>query len=684
MVTVLPRHSPYVGLTPFQETDAEFFFGRRAAAHALLAKWLESRLVVLHGRAGVGKTSLLWAGVLPNLVSTDADVLPVGPDADDGLVRSTGNPYLESLLRCWAGDADTWSLVDAIQSKRHGHGAAGRDRQLGSARPILAAVDQFEDFFVPHSPYLDPLRTQFVEVLGEAVAALPDLHLLLVIRRNHRAALAPYEDTLAGGSTIARVAVGPLDRRSATAALTEPLRAAGRRLPPGVAQACVDGLVTSRVVDATGTESVLVASTVQPAYLQLVATAIWRSPLVTAGPATEPAATEPVTGAQLAETGDASMILGAYLTQAIVAVAREHDLDDGEVCTWLTRTFITERGRRGAVDEGIETTAGMPTTLLDALVERYVLASEWRSGSRRFELFDDRLIPPLQEAFPDWSVAGRLAGAAGAADFLQAALVSFADGDVVAARGHVDEALLRSPDGSRTTARTSAPRAELDEAQARPEQAEQGYREAAELYESLSDTEGSGRALAAIGRLLLRGGQYGRAIEDFQAASARLPADSGVQADLARALWYSGQPWGAAAIFSTVLTIAPEPEAALAGRGQLRVELGDDVSALEDLERVTRLAPDVAGVTEVRATRALALARLGRSREASDETAAVLDAAPDSGPVLWRAAGVARAAGEDTRADDLLRRALDARDPALLPHQQEQVLRSLRRSGAMA
>ncbi|CUU58120.1 Tfp pilus assembly protein PilF [Parafrankia irregularis] len=683
--------SPYVGLRPFTEEDSELFFGRDAAAHALLAEWLRCRVVVAHGLTGVGKTSLLRAGVLPSAPSTDADVLPVarpsGPTGQSSEEEhepagsqasfGAGNPFVQALLRCWSSPTDTPTLLDAIRD----HPA--RRRPHSSTRPILVAIDQVEEFFAARSAQLaqlDQLRTQCFDLLAQAAAALPTLRILLVVRSDHRATLEPYLRLLLAGSgggpatpSVAEVPVAALEPRSAQAALVEPLRATGTHFASGAAEACVDDLATSRFVDATGAESLLVANAIQPVFLQLVATAMWRA---------RPGADAVITS-RLGPAGNVTAVLAEYLTLVLVTVAREHDLDEGELRAWLTRTFVTERGRRGVADEGLTTTAGLPTAVLESLTARYVLRCEHRSGSRRFELFDDRLIEPLQRGFPEWAVSGT-AAEANADDHLRAAQVSFADHDLPTARTHVEEALRRDPGRSLTRAGAQTLRAQMCEMQGRWQDAEACYREAAEIYESLSDTESSGRMLAALGRVLLESGQTTRAIEDLQAASERLPGDAEVQAALAHALWRTGQPWAAAAIFSAVLTFAPDSGAALAGRARLRVELGDDAAAMQDFERLARSAAQVVAQPSMRAARAVALARRGQVAEAANESSVALREAPDSGPVLWHAAEVIRARGDDEGADGLLRRALDAAEPALLPHQQSQVLRLLRRSGAMA
>ena len=58
--------SPYPGLSPFAEADADQFFGREAEVEALWEKIRRQRLLAVIGPSGVGKTSLLRAGLIPH------------------------------------------------------------------------------------------------------------------------------------------------------------------------------------------------------------------------------------------------------------------------------------------------------------------------------------------------------------------------------------------------------------------------------------------------------------------------------------------------------------------------------------------------------------------------------------------------------------------------------------------
>ncbi len=59
--------SPWLGLKSFDEINQDFFFGRTQEIEDLLERILGRRLTILYGHSGLGKTSLLKAGVMPEL-----------------------------------------------------------------------------------------------------------------------------------------------------------------------------------------------------------------------------------------------------------------------------------------------------------------------------------------------------------------------------------------------------------------------------------------------------------------------------------------------------------------------------------------------------------------------------------------------------------------------------------------
>jgi len=67
--------NPWPGLASFREADQAFFHGREAESAELTRLVLRERLTVLFGLSGLGKSSLLAAGVFPRL--RQQNVLPV-------------------------------------------------------------------------------------------------------------------------------------------------------------------------------------------------------------------------------------------------------------------------------------------------------------------------------------------------------------------------------------------------------------------------------------------------------------------------------------------------------------------------------------------------------------------------------------------------------------------------------
>src|SRR5438477_6143979 len=58
---------PWLGLQPFTEENQHYFFGRTVEIRDIFLRVREQPLTVLYGQSGLGKTSLLRAGLIPKL-----------------------------------------------------------------------------------------------------------------------------------------------------------------------------------------------------------------------------------------------------------------------------------------------------------------------------------------------------------------------------------------------------------------------------------------------------------------------------------------------------------------------------------------------------------------------------------------------------------------------------------------
>jgi hypothetical protein len=268
---------PYVGVRPFRAEDGDRFFGRSTESRDLAALWRANRLIVLYGASGVGKTSLLMAGVIPLLDPRSAEVLPLGRVSYGSTFPLAAlpehNPYTVALLASWSPDEPVTSLsglaVPDFLRRR-----SQRTDRYGHPLPVFAAIDQAEEIF--DSAHQHRHRRPFIDELIEALDEHPDLHLLLSIRESSRIDLAPYERDL-GRASLAWFRLLPLTPEAALKAVRGPLEGTNRSFAPGAAEELVDDLRTSEIVSAVGQRSSVIAEDVEPALLQVVCSQLWEA-----------------------------------------------------------------------------------------------------------------------------------------------------------------------------------------------------------------------------------------------------------------------------------------------------------------------------------------------------------------------------------------------------------------------
>ena len=64
---IVDADHPWLGLSPFTSATKEYFFGRDREIRHLFLRVRDQPLTILYGKSGLGKTSLLGAGLIPKL-----------------------------------------------------------------------------------------------------------------------------------------------------------------------------------------------------------------------------------------------------------------------------------------------------------------------------------------------------------------------------------------------------------------------------------------------------------------------------------------------------------------------------------------------------------------------------------------------------------------------------------------
>lgn len=222
-MTLSGTASPWPGLDPYEEAHEERFFGRERTTAALLAVVQRAPLSVFYGQSGLGKTSLLQAGLFPRLRARNH--LPVRIRLD---FAPSAVPLGRQVLAAIATTArGTQALDDPAQrvvppaelaegaptslwTYFHRRGQYFWNAQSSIVTPVLV-FDQFEEWFGHGAARPPEERRAFLRELHQLLDNHPPddlpaaatyvyqgvpLALLLVLREDFLAHLSDLRDYL--------------------------------------------------------------------------------------------------------------------------------------------------------------------------------------------------------------------------------------------------------------------------------------------------------------------------------------------------------------------------------------------------------------------------------------------------------------------------------------------------------
>jgi WD40 repeat protein len=362
--------SPYKGLAAFEDSavDALFFFGRDRDSQVIAANLMASRLTVLFGPTGVGKTSVLRAGVAYKL-RQEAGV--------DVRIHSS-----------WIGDP---SEALANLTPRTG-------------RDIYLMLDQFEEFFLYHEQ-----NRSFVEELADVIRR-PGLrvNVLIGIREDALALLDAFKAVIPNLLSN-RLRLENLDRTAGEAAIRGPLQRFNELVPseshvdlePALVDAVLDEVAAGRVELAPVGRGVVTAPTdddrIEAPYLQLVMSRLWE--------------VEAERGSKLlrrdtlTELGGATQIVQDHLEHAMADLSPRQKDAAAAMYNFLVTpsgSKIAHRTRDLAGYAAIEEQEAADV-LRQLAAERIVRASADNGASTRYEIYHD----VLADAVAGWGARYR-------------------------------------------------------------------------------------------------------------------------------------------------------------------------------------------------------------------------------------------------------------------------------------
>jgi WD40 repeat protein/energy-coupling factor transporter ATP-binding protein EcfA2 len=210
LATVPPvnLHNPYVGLSAFDATTADLFYGRDSAVQELIACLSDRRVLTVIGPSGCGKSSLVKAGLLPQL---HQGCLPNSRNWEIRSIRLSDQPLqkLQELL--------TAEAVDTPQ-------------------PYLLFIDQFEELFT----LCDDLVQQqaFIQALAHLVEQSRSLQKIVLTMRSgflDRCVAIPEAAILVNqGEKLSPYLITKLSSQEMVEAIAQPAQQHGVTFVPGL------------------------------------------------------------------------------------------------------------------------------------------------------------------------------------------------------------------------------------------------------------------------------------------------------------------------------------------------------------------------------------------------------------------------------------------------------------------
>jgi len=397
---VSAREGPYVGLDYFVEDDAARFFGRDGERKRIIGNLRASRLTLLYAESGVGKTSLLRAGVAARIRQ---------------LAARGSVPYVPIVFSSWRSDP-TPGLIGALEAAARPLAAGGRltlprdgleeaiQRVTTSvgATPLVI-LDQFEEHFL-YEPAGDD---EFDDELARCVNRR-DLraNFLISVREDAYSQIGPRFKGRIPDVYGNYLHLDFLDQHAARDAIVKPLEVFNEDLEAGAQRYEIEPALVDAVVSQVRRGQVTIGDRAGPdvepagpervetAYLQLVMKRLWDEERA--------GGSNRLRVETLERLGGADTIVRGHLDDVLARLTS----DQRDAAAAGFRFLVTSSGRKIALSseelrEFSDADAAALEPALEQLERERILRpvpSDDRDGVARHEIYHDVLAP----AVLDW------------------------------------------------------------------------------------------------------------------------------------------------------------------------------------------------------------------------------------------------------------------------------------------
>jgi hypothetical protein len=347
-------YSPFKGLAPYSDKDAQFFFGREAETELIIDNLMASRLTLLYGPSGVGKTSVLRAGVVHHLRQVamrnwvehgmpEHAVLVFNSWRVDPMAELV-NHIQRSVAQALTGqvDASNLSRSDPTHELQRTEGLAKplQDWTEGGGGRLFIIFDQFEEYFL-HRAQEDGEGTFAVEFPRLVNNLDLRISFLISIREDALAKLDRFEGRIPNLFDN-YLRIEHLDRAAAHDAIVRPIAEYNRlqatdEQPVSIENELVHEVLEQITTGHTSTAIITRREHIEAPVLQLIMTLLWDE-IMRSG--------SRVIGLDtLQKLGGSNRILHTHLD----SVMSKLKADEQEIAARIFRHLVTPSGRRSVL-----------------------------------------------------------------------------------------------------------------------------------------------------------------------------------------------------------------------------------------------------------------------------------------------------------------------------------------------
>jgi len=241
------RFNPFPGLRPFTSDEDYLFFGREDHSNELLRRLRQNRFVAIVGTSGSGKSSLMYAGLLPALYG--GFMTKGGSSWRVAVFRPGGNPIGElagalNHPEVFGSNDEANAAIQAtiietvLRRSTLGLVEVTRQARMSEEENLLVVVDQFEELFrfKETAARGSDDSAAFVKLLLEASRAeSPLIYILLTMRSDFLGDCAQFRD-LPKAINDGQFLIPRMTREQRRRAIEGPVAVGGAKMTPRLVQ----------------------------------------------------------------------------------------------------------------------------------------------------------------------------------------------------------------------------------------------------------------------------------------------------------------------------------------------------------------------------------------------------------------------------------------------------------------